>query len=118
MRPSTLSLQGLVRTLHQKTFSLILVRLPSIKVGDFDADTVSSEIIMRNLSHSGCLQFQYGSTNAADAFRLKIAVINRRSRTYLQNFIVSGRLFKLNLRLLSTQRIKGNFRRYTCSFLL
>ena len=76
--------------------------LPSIKVGDFDADTVSSEIIMRNLSHSGCLQFQYGSTNAADAFRLKIAVINRRSRTYLQNFIVSGRLFKLNFRLLST----------------
>ena len=87
--------------LHLKYFPLLLVRLPSIKVDDFDADTVSSEIILRNLPQPGCLQFRYGSVYAANAFELKIAAINRTSRTYLQDFTVSGRLLKLNLRLLN-----------------
>ena len=76
--------------------------LPSIKVDDFAADTMSSELILRTLPQSGCLQFRYGSTNAANAFELKIAVNNHRSRTYLQDFIVSGRFLEYNLGLIGT----------------
>ena len=73
------------------------MRLASIAVEDFAADTMSSEISLRNMLQPGCLQFQYGSTNAADAFELKIAVINDRTRTYLHNFTVSGRFLYLLL---------------------
>ena len=97
---SLLARKGWLRPYTLNTLLYFLVRLPSLKVDDFDADTVSSEIILRNLPQPGCLQFQYGSINAADAFELKIAAINRTSRNYLQDFIVSGRLFKLNFRLL------------------
>ena len=83
-----------------KPVACILVRLASIAVEDFAADTESSEISLRNMSQPGCLEFQYGSTNAADAFELKIAVINDRTRTYLHNLTVSGRFLYL---LLSSQ---------------
>ena len=78
-----------------KPVACILVRLASVAVEDFAADTESSEISLRNMSQPGCLEFQYGSTNAADAFELKIAVINDRTRTYLHNVTVSGRYLKL-----------------------